>query len=60
MSLKENYENIKKRIQAACDRSGRDTKDVTLISVSKTKPLDMLREVYEAGSLDFGENKVKT
>lgn len=38
-------------------RSGRKREDVTLISVSKTKPISMLEEAYAAGSRDFGENK---
>lgn len=36
-----------------------DPKDVTLIAVSKTKPLEMLLEAYDAGARDFGENKVQ-
>ena len=54
-----NLEHVRKRIGEACDRSGRDRESVTLISVSKTKPLSMLMEAYEAGSRDFGENKVQ-
>lgn len=43
----------------ACDRSGRKMEEVTLITVSKTKPVEMLKEAYDAGSRDFGENKVQ-
>ena len=43
----------------ACRRSGRAESDVTLIAVSKTKPLPMLEEVYSLGIRDFGENKVQ-
>ncbi len=46
-------------IEAACARVGRDPSEVTLIAVSKTKPYDMLREVYSAGISQFGENKVQ-
>ena len=46
-------------MNAACLRAGRDPKEVTLISVSKTKPVSMLMEAYEAGERDFGENKVQ-
>lgn len=53
------YEEIKKRIEQACIRAGRDPSDVTLIAVSKTKPVAMLREAYDAGARDFGENKVQ-
>ena len=46
-------------MEKACRRAGRDPKEVTLIAVSKTKPLSMLQEAYEAGARDFGENKVQ-
>lgn len=59
MSVAKNYREIEKRVQDACKRSGRDPKDVTLISVSKTKPVSMLMEAYEAGARVFGENKVQ-
>ena len=57
--IKENLEEVREKIRQACQRSGRREEDVTLISVSKTKPVDMLREAYEAGSRDFGENRVQ-
>ena len=46
-------------IQAACDRAGRNREDVTLIAVSKTKPVQMLQEAYDLGVRVFGENKVQ-
>ncbi|MCM1304269.1 MAG: YggS family pyridoxal phosphate-dependent enzyme [Lachnospiraceae bacterium] len=57
--IQQNLEQVRQTIQDACKRAGRDDKEVTLISVSKTKPLSMLREAYEAGARDFGENKVQ-
>ena len=39
--------------------AGRDPKEVTLIAVSKTKPVSMLKEAYDAGARCFGENKVQ-
>lgn len=54
-----NLDDVRARIEAACARSGRDSKEVTLIAVSKTKPLEDLKDAYEAGSRDFGENKVQ-
>lgn len=57
--LKENLKNVEANIQAACDRSGRNRDEVTLIAVSKTKPVEMLQEIYDAGIRDFGENKVQ-
>ena len=58
-TIKENIENVKANIKAACERSGRNTDEVTLIAVSKTKPVPMLMEAYDAGMRDFGENKVQ-
>ena len=57
--LKDNFEEVEKKIQAACDRSGRRREDITLIAVSKTKPVDMLKEAYDFGTRIFGENKVQ-
>lgn len=55
----ENLMEVRKNMEKACRRAGRDPKEVTLIAVSKTKPLSMLQEAYEAGARDFGENKVQ-
>ncbi|MDE7045891.1 MAG: alanine racemase, partial [Acetatifactor sp.] len=57
--IRDNLEQVQLKIKEACDRAGRDGGEVTLISVSKTKPLSMLKEAYEAGARDFGENKVQ-
>lgn len=54
-----NMKHVQERIEAACAKSGRNTEDVTLIAVSKTKPVEALMEAYEAGARDFGENKVQ-
>ena len=50
---------MEKRIQAACDRAGRKREEVTLIAVSKTKPVETLQEAYDLGVRIFGENKVQ-
>ena len=57
--LKDHLELVEKNITKACERVGRDRSEVTLIAVSKTKPVEMLQEVYDAGVRDFGENKVQ-
>ena len=57
--LKENLQEVEKRITAACERAGRSRGEVTLVSVSKTKPVEMLREAYSLGVRVFGENKVQ-
>lgn len=57
--IAENINVIQNRIEAACLRAGRNPKEVTLIAVSKTKPIECLHEAYEAGTRYFGENKVQ-
>lgn len=57
--IRENIEHVRENIRAACEKSGRKAEDVTLIAVSKTKPVSMLQEAYECGCRDFGENKVQ-
>lgn len=57
--IKENYLNIKKSVEEKCLSSDRAADSCVLIAVSKTKPVEMLKEVYEAGCRDFGENKVQ-
>ena len=57
MSVAENLREVERRVQAACERSGRRREDVTLIAVSKTKPVSMIREAMAEGVIDFGENR---
>ena len=57
--LIENLSEVEKRIQEACKRANRNRDEVTLIAVSKTKPVSMLQEVYDEGIRCFGENKVQ-
>ncbi len=57
--LADNYRQVLKNIQDACQAVGRDPKEVTLVAVSKTKPVEMLQQVYDAGARVFGENKVQ-
>jgi len=47
---------IRARVAAACGRAGRPFESVTLVAVSKLKPAALIREAYEAGQRDFGEN----
>lgn len=55
-SVREELERVRKRIATAAMASGRDPGEVRLLAVSKTKPLAMIREAYDAGQRDFGEN----
>jgi len=57
--IKTNLENVEKNIVLACQKSGRKREEITLIAVSKTKPVSLLEEAYQAGMRDFGENKVQ-
>ena len=57
--IRTNSEAVEERICSACKRAGRDRSEVRLICVTKTKPVEMLQEAYDAGQRDFGENKVQ-
>ncbi len=57
--IKENMKAVEEQIDAACKKAGRDRSQVTLIAVSKTKPVELLQEAYDCGCRDFGENKVQ-
>lgn len=57
--IQENLKQTHLNITNACQKSHRNINDVQLIAVSKTKPVSMLQEAYEAGVRDFGENKVQ-
>ncbi len=57
--IRENLETVEKNIAAACKESGRDRRDVTLIAVSKTKPVSDIRQAMDCGIKVFGENKVQ-
>ena len=52
-------DKIEKKVQEACKRAGRNREEVTLIAVSKTKPVSMIEELLPHGVVDFGENKVQ-
>lgn len=57
--ITENLKKVEEHIQEACERSGRGRDEVTLIAVSKTKPVEMMEEAIKAGVRTFGENKVQ-
>ena len=59
MDIATNIAQVEESINAACERAGRNASDVTIIAVSKTKPVSALQEAYDAGCRDFGENKVQ-
>ena len=57
--IKDNLEFVQGNIQRAIERSGRRPEDVTLIAVSKTKPVSDIRQAMDCGITVFGENKVQ-
>ena len=57
--ISENIAAVEKEIDEICRETGRDRSEVTLIAVSKTKPVEMIEEAYNTGCRDFGENKVQ-
>ena len=59
MSIADRLADVRGRIGAAARSAGRDPGDIRLVAVSKTFPLDLIREAYTAGQRDFGENRVQ-
>ncbi|MEI8352497.1 MAG: YggS family pyridoxal phosphate-dependent enzyme [bacterium] len=57
--LEARYADINRRIDAACERAGREASEVRLMAVSKTQSPDAIREVAALGVETFGENKVQ-
>lgn len=57
--LAENLQQVNANIEKACAAVGRAPSEITLVAVSKTKPVSMLQEAYDAGARVFGENKVQ-
>ena len=57
--VRENLETVEANFRKACANAGRSRDEVTLIAVSKTKPVSMLMEAYDSGIRIFGENKVQ-
>ncbi len=57
MEVFENIKAINKRIDEICKKCERSRNDITLIAVTKTKPIELLREAQQAGEINFGENR---
>jgi pyridoxal phosphate enzyme (YggS family) len=51
--------SVQARIQQACHAAGRSPEEVRLLAVSKTFPIEPIRELFQAGQVDFGENYVQ-
>ena len=59
MSIADNLAKIRSRIDAAARRAGRNPRDIRLMAVCKTMPVEAIREAYNAGQRLFGENRVQ-
>jgi PLP dependent protein len=59
VAIADNLDDVRRRVAEAARRAGRSHSDVTLVAVSKTFSIDAVREAWEAGQRDFGENKVQ-
>ena len=60
VELAQNYKNVKENVRKACEKAGRSEQEVTLLAVSKTKPVDMLMDVYRAGARDSGRTRYRS
>ncbi|MDA3846476.1 MAG: YggS family pyridoxal phosphate-dependent enzyme [Vallitaleaceae bacterium] len=58
-NLEQNISDIQKSIQLHCKNCGRDTADVALIAVSKTRSIPTILKAVDCGMLDLGENKAQ-
>ena len=59
MPIADRLAGIRERIAAAARSAGRDPSSIRLVAVSKTFPIEAIREAYAAGQRDFGENRVQ-
>jgi len=57
--IEANLQVVRERIAAAARRAGRDPAEITLVAVTKTQPVEVIRAAYELGLRDFGENRVE-
>ena len=53
--INENISKVRENIVKACEKAGRNPEEVTLIAVSKTKPVSAIEEALLSGTLDYGE-----
>ncbi|MBA6391993.1 YggS family pyridoxal phosphate-dependent enzyme [Colwellia sp. BRX10-3] len=59
IAIKDNIAAVELQISSACQRANRNADEVTLLAVSKTKPIKMLEQAYDAGQRNFGESYVQ-
>lgn len=59
MTLSENIERLRKSVAETARRVGRNPDEIGIMLVTKTVPLERIREAFQAGARDFGENRVQ-
>lgn len=59
LSISDKLSLIHEKIRVAAEKAGRNVADITLVAVSKTKPLSMIIEAHQAGQIHFGENRAR-
>lgn len=55
----QNLKDVQNLISKACRKAGRNPDEITLVSVSKMKPLEDIKEAFGCGQIHFGENRAK-
>ncbi len=59
MSIEQNIEDVRRRIELAAERAGRSPQEITLVAVTKTLPPSAVEAAFRAGVRHFGENRVQ-
>lgn len=59
LNIKENFQQVENKIQNVCQKMGRNPQDIKLITVTKTHPVELIKEALNAGAKFIGENKVQ-
>jgi PLP dependent protein len=57
--LRKRFEYVRKQIEVCAQRCNRSAEEITLVAVTKTHPVDIVREAIQQGLTDFGENRVQ-
>jgi len=57
--IKDNIGKVKERIVSLCAKAGRNPEDITIVAISKGRPVEAIKESVEAGIRDIGENRVQ-
>ncbi|HRW08811.1 MAG TPA: YggS family pyridoxal phosphate-dependent enzyme [Caldilineaceae bacterium] len=58
-AIVDNLAAVHQQIEQSAKRAGRDPAEITLVAVSKTKPMAAIEAAYAAGQRDFGENRLE-